>query len=63
VIVSDNLPPDENSPGENVIVAIDASEILFGDEGIELSASKDAAVQMSTTPTHPADANTVLVSL
>jgi HK97 family phage major capsid protein len=63
VIVSDNLPDDANSPQENIIVAIDASEILIADAGVELDVSENAILQMDSSPTHPIVAGTSVVSL
>jgi hypothetical protein len=63
VIVSDNVPSDANSPSDKMIVALDASEIFLNDEGIEIEASEQALLEMSTAPDSPRTASTVLVSL
>lgn len=54
---------DENSPGEKIIVAIDAAEILLNEGTIQLQASEAGTVELNSTPTFPADAATTLVSL
>jgi HK97 family phage major capsid protein len=63
VIVSDNVPADANSPAHKMIVAIDAAEIFLNDAGIELEASEQALLEMSTSPDSPRTASTTLVSL
>jgi HK97 family phage major capsid protein len=63
VIVSDNTPSDTDSPSNKMIVAIDAAEIFLGDDGIELDASEEALLEMSTSPDSPRTAATALVSL
>lgn len=62
-IVSDNVPADSNSPSEKMIVAIDAAEVFLNDDGIELAASENALLEMSTAPDSPRTASTTLVSL
>jgi HK97 family phage major capsid protein len=63
VVVSANVPSDNNSPGDDIIVALDASEILVADGGIEFSNSSQATIEMSSTPDSPATASTNLISL
>jgi HK97 family phage major capsid protein/HK97 family phage prohead protease len=52
-----------NAAGTNVI-AFQPSAILYADEGgVNIDVSREASVQMNTTPDNPATATTVLVSL
>jgi hypothetical protein len=46
-----------------MIVAIDAAEVFLNDDGIELAASENALLEMSTAPDSPRTASTTLVSL
>lgn len=53
----------EAVPG-NYIILVKASEILLADEGgVQLDASREASLQMNSTPDSPETATTVLVSL
>jgi hypothetical protein len=45
------------------LVALDPTQIVLADRGAELSVSKQADLEMSTTPTSPPTASTVRVSL
>jgi HK97 family phage major capsid protein len=63
VIISANVPSDNDSPSEHIIVALDASEILFADGGVELSVSRQTSLQLTSTPDSPATASIVMTSL
>jgi HK97 family phage major capsid protein/HK97 family phage prohead protease len=64
VIASENVPAEGGSPAGNRIVLLKPGEILLADDGgIMLDVSREASVQMNSTPTNPADASTVMVSL
>lgn len=52
-----------NSPLTERITAVDAAKILLADDGIEISVSESATLQMVTAPDSPATATTVQVSL
>jgi hypothetical protein len=46
------------------ITLVDASQILFSDDGgIDIDTTDQAAIQMDSAPANPSDATTVLVSL
>lgn len=69
VVLSENVPSNAGTgnpvtgAGTRIILA-KASEILLADDGeTVLDVSSEASLQMESTPTSPADANTVLVSL
>jgi HK97 family phage major capsid protein len=64
VIASENVPAEGGSPAGNRIVLLKPGEILLADDGgIMLDVSREASVQMNTTPDNPATASTVMVSL
>ena len=61
VIVSETVPGDSNG---SIIVLLKQSEILLADEGgVTVDVSREASVQMNSTPDDPATAATVLTSL
>jgi HK97 family phage major capsid protein/HK97 family phage prohead protease len=63
VIVSENIPAEGGSPAGNRIILLKPSEILVADEGgVVIDVSREASVQMNTTPDDPASASTVMVS-
>lgn len=63
VIVSENVPAEGGSPAGNRIILLKPSEILVADEGgVVIDVSREASVQMNTTPDDPATASTVMVS-
>jgi HK97 family phage major capsid protein len=64
-IVSNNIDYTEDSPQEgDLIVFLRASEIALADDGgVDVDVSTEASIEMSTTPTDPVTASTVLVSL
>lgn len=48
----------------NLVIALDASQILIADEGdVEVSVSNSALEQLDSTPADPTAAATVLISL
>jgi HK97 family phage major capsid protein len=63
VLISDSMSVGTDSPGNHLIVAIDASEVFFNDGGIELDASENALLEMQTSPDSPRTGSTLLVSL
>lgn len=61
IIASESVPDDSNG---GVIAFVNADDIYFADDGpITIDASREASLQMSTTPDEPTTASTVLVSL
>jgi hypothetical protein len=63
VIASESVPAEGGSPAGNRIILVKPSEILVADEGgVLLDVSREASVQMNTTPDNPATASTVMVS-
>lgn len=63
VITSENVPADSNSPSDNIIVLIDAAEILLAEGNIEFEVLRHASLQLETVPDSPPTASTVMVSL
>ena len=64
VIASENVPAEGGSPSGNRIILVKASEILYADDGgVTVDVSREASVQMNSTPDDPATASTVMVSL
>lgn len=65
VVVSENIVSTGGSPVDGgLIVAVNAREILLADDGgVNVDMSREASLQMETTPDSPATASTVLVSL
>lgn len=64
VVTSENIPAEGGSPAGNRIVLLKAGEILMADDGgVVIDSSREASVQMNTTPDNPATASTVLISL
>jgi hypothetical protein len=61
VITSAGVP--QGVDGKDMIVLLDSAELLLADDGIEMSASEQAIVQMLTTPDNPLAASSVLQSL
>ena len=60
VVTSTNITP--GASGDKIYL-IEAGEVLFADDGIMLDISREASLQMNSTPDNPATATTVLVSL
>ena len=61
VITSEVVPSDSSG---SIIVLIKQSEILLADEGgVTIDVSREASLQMNSTPDNPATAATVLTSL
>lgn len=54
---------DGNSPDDGRLFLIDASEVIFADDGVELDASRAATVTMDTAPDSPTTASTTQISL
>jgi HK97 family phage major capsid protein len=65
VIVSENVPSTGGSPTDGyAVVLLKQSDILLADDGmVTIDASREASIQMETTPDSPATASTVLTSL
>lgn len=65
VIASENIPYTEDSPQEgSPIIFLRSDDIALADDGgVEVDVSTEASIEMSTTPTDPVSASTVLVSL
>jgi HK97 family phage major capsid protein len=56
IVVSNNVG--------NRVILVHAPSILFADEGgVQIDVSREASIQMDSTPANPSDATTVLVSL
>lgn len=63
VVASENVPAEGGSPAGNRIVLLKPGEILLADDGgITIDVSREASVQMNTTPDDPASASTVMTS-
>lgn len=61
VIVSETVPNDSNG---SIMVLAKQSEILLADEGgVTIDVSREASLQMNSSPDNPATASTVLTSL
>lgn len=61
VLVSEVVPSDSNG---SIIVLIKQSEILLADEGgVTIDVSREASLQMNSTPDNPTTASTVLTNL
>ena len=63
VIVSGNTPMDGNSPGDHLIVLLDAGELLLAEGDVVFDSTNAAIVQMDSSPDSPPTASTTLVSL
>lgn len=65
VITSENLPANGGSPTDGYpIILLKQQDILLADDGqVSIDISREAAIQMETTPDSPATASTVLTSL
>jgi HK97 family phage major capsid protein len=61
VIVSETVPTDSSG---TIMVLVKQSEILLADEGgVTIDVSREASVQMNSSPDNPTTASTVLTSL
>ena len=61
VLVSEVVPSDSSG---SIIVLVKQSEILLADEGgVTVDVSREASLQMNSTPDNPATASTVMTSL
>jgi len=64
VITSEAVPLDGGSPNGGRIILVKPSEILFADDGgVTIDVSREASVQMNSTPDNPETASTVFVNL
>ncbi len=65
VVASENIPSTTGSPTEGwPLILAKADEILLADDGqVTIDASREASLQMDTTPDSPATGTTTLVSL
>lgn len=64
VITSENVPLDGGSPEGGRIIFVSAPNVLLADDGgVSIDVSREASVQMNSTPDDPASASTVIVSL
>lgn len=65
VVTSENLPATGGSPVDGYpIILLKQQDILLADDGqVMIDASREASIQMETTPDSPATASTVLTSL
>lgn len=65
VVTSENIPDVGDSPANGGrIILLKADEILLADDGdVTIDVSREASLQMDSTPDSPATATTVLVSL
>jgi hypothetical protein len=63
VITSANVPTDANSPSNDVIILVDAAEILLAEGGLEIDASAQATLDLQTIPDSPPTAATVQTNL
>jgi hypothetical protein len=59
LLTSINVPSSGDSPDSHLVVALDASEIFYADNGARVSVSEHTSVQMTTTPDSPESASTV----
>jgi hypothetical protein len=58
------VPVVTSQSAGSVVALVHAPSILFADEGgVNIDVSREAAVEMNTTPTSPVTASSVLVSL
>lgn len=63
VVTSENIPSEGGSPAGKRIVLLKPNEIMMADDGgILIDVSREASVQMNTTPDDPASASTVFTS-
>jgi len=64
VVASENVPAEGGSPSGNRIILVKQSDILLADDGQTIvDVSREASLQMNSTPDDPATASTVYVSL
>lgn len=63
VITSANVPSDADSPSDNLIVLVDAADIFLSDDGISITSSEHAILQMVSNPDSPVTASTEFISL
>lgn len=64
VITSENVPLNGGSPLGGRIIFISAPNVMLADDGgVAIDVSREASLQMNSTPDDPASASTVYVSL
>lgn len=65
VVVSENVPATGGSPTDgSSIILLKQSEVLLADDGnVTIDASREASLQMESTPDSPVTASTTLVSM
>jgi hypothetical protein len=63
VLVTESAPTDSDSPSNNIIVLLDAAEVLLAEGNVEFSVLRHITVQMDSAPDSPATASSVMVSL
>jgi HK97 family phage major capsid protein/HK97 family phage prohead protease len=65
VITSEGIPSTGGSPTDgDLIIAVSAPDILLADDGVvTIDASREASLQMDSSPDSPATASTVMVSM
>jgi HK97 family phage major capsid protein/HK97 family phage prohead protease len=65
VVASENIPSSGGSPTDGgLIILAKASEILLADDGqVTIDASREASLQMDSTPDSPETASTTMVSM
>jgi HK97 family phage major capsid protein/HK97 family phage prohead protease len=65
VITSEGVPQSGGSPSDGFpIILVNASDILLADDGqVVIDASREASLQMDTTPDSPATSSTIMISM
>jgi HK97 family phage major capsid protein/HK97 family phage prohead protease len=64
VVASEAVPAEGGSPAGSRIILVLPREILLADDGgVSIDVSREASLQMNTTPDDPASASTVMISL
>ena len=65
VVTSENIPPTGGNPTNGYpIIVVNAGDILLADDGqVTLDASREASLQMDSSPDSPPTASTTMISL
>lgn len=63
VLTSASAPADTNSPADNIVVLLDAAEVLLAEGAIEFSRLEHITVELSDSPDSPPVSSTVTTSL
>ena len=65
VVTSENIPPTGGNPTNGYpIILVNAGDILLADDGqVTLDASREASLQMDSSPDSPPTASTTMISL